>query len=66
MKKLFGGVILLGAAAGAVLAVRSYLESSDGGTGEVQITFDDGSTDSLGSAEVQEYTDIARQLLEAM
>ena len=65
MKKLLVRVALLGAAAGAALAARSYLQSP-GGSGEVQITFDDGSTEALDAAEVQEYTDIARQLLEAM
>ena len=66
MKKLLVRIALLGAAAGAALAIRSYLQNSGNGSGEVQITFDDGSTDALDAAEVQEYTDIARQLLEAM
>lgn len=67
MKKFLRRVILLGALAGAAVAVRNYLQK-DGTSGEetVQIVFDDGSTHSLysRSVEAQEFTDIARKVVE--
>lgn len=67
MRKLFKRLILLGALAGAAVAVRSYLESSEApGEEAVQIAFDDGSTQALSSRTVaaQEFTDIARKIVE--
>ena len=53
--------------AGAAYAARSYLQGQSPGTETVQIVFDDGSTRSLASntTEGQEFTDIARKLVEA-
>lgn len=67
MKKVFTRVILLGALAGAAVAVRSYLQNSRRpGEEVVQVVFDDGSTHSLysRSVEAQEFTDIARKVVE--
>ncbi len=67
MKKVLRRVVLLGALAGAAVAVRSYLQRS-GAPGEetVQLVFDDGSTHALysRSVEAQEFTDIARKVVE--
>ena len=66
MKKLFGRLVLLGALAGGFLAVRGYLQKSATGEEVVQIVFDDGSTRTLTSdtVEAQEFTDIARKVIE--
>ena len=66
MKKLFRRLVLLGAIAGGVVAVRGYLQKSAGGEEVVQIVFDDGSTQTLtsDSVEAQEFTDIARNVVE--
>jgi hypothetical protein len=67
MKKLLRRVFLLAALAGAAYAARSYLQGNSTGQETVQIVFDDGSTRSLASnsTEGQEFTDIARKLVEA-
>jgi hypothetical protein len=67
MKKLLRRLFLLGAIAGAVYAARSHLQGHSTGQETVQIVFDDGSTRSLASnnTEGQEFTDIARKLVEA-
>lgn len=66
MKKLFRRLILLGALAGGAVAVRGYLQKQAPGEEVVQIVFDDGSTQTLTSdaAEAQEFTDMARKLVE--
>ncbi len=66
MKKLLRRLFVLGALAGAVYAVRSYLQGRSPGKETVQIVFDDGSVRSLASntTEGQEFTDIARKLVE--
>jgi hypothetical protein len=66
MKKLFGRLLVLGALAGGVVAVRGYLQKQAPGEEVVQIVFDDGSTQTLtsDSVEAQEFTDIARKLVE--
>ena len=66
MKKLLRRLFLLGAIAGAAYAVRSYLQGQSPGEETVQIVFDDGSARSLASnaTEGQEFTDIARKLVE--
>jgi hypothetical protein len=66
MKKLLRRLFLLGAIAGAVYAARSYLQGHSTGQETGQIVFDDGSTRSLASnnTEGQEFTDIARKLVE--
>lgn len=65
MRRLFGRLLLLGALAGAVVAVRSYLKEAPGEE-TVQIVFGDGSTHALASdsTEAREFTDIARKVLE--
>jgi hypothetical protein len=67
MKKLLRSLFLLGALAGAAYAARSYLRGHLTGQETVQIVFDDGSTRSLASnsTEGQEFTDVARKLVEA-
>jgi hypothetical protein len=66
MKKLLRRLFLLGAFAGAAYAARTYLQGHSTGQETVQIVFDDGSTRSLSSdtTEGQEFTDIARKLVE--
>lgn len=58
---------LLGVVAGtAAYAVKSYLERSAGTDGgEVQISFGDGSSETLVAAEAEEFSDIARSILQA-
>jgi hypothetical protein len=65
-RKLLGGLLLLGALAGGVVAVRGYLKGQSSGEEDVQIVFDDGSTHLLdpGTVEAQEFTDIARKVVE--
>ena len=67
MKKLLRRLFLLGALAGAAYAARSYLQGYSTGQETVQIVFDDGSTRSLAPnlTEGQEFTDIARKLIES-
>ena len=67
MKKFLRRLFLLGALAGAAYAARSYLKGHSTGQETVQIVFEDGSTRSLSSnsTEGQEFTDIARKLVEA-
>ncbi len=66
MKRVFGRLLLLGALAGGVVAVRGYLRGQSQGEEVVQIVFDDGSTRSLASntVEGQEFADIARNIVE--
>ena len=66
MKKLLRRLVLLGALVGAAYAARSYLQGQSPGKETVQIVFDDGSARSLASntTEGQEFTDIARKLVE--
>ncbi len=68
MRKLLKRLFLLGAAAGAILALRNYLGRSEAtGPESVQVSFSDGSTETLPktSAEAREFTDIASKVLEA-
>jgi hypothetical protein len=60
------GLLLLGALAAGVVAVRGYLKRGLTGEEVVQIVFDDGSTHVLASdtVEAQEFTDIARKVVE--
>ena len=56
---------MLGAAAGAVYALRNYLQDSTGAKrGDVQIVLDTGATVEPDPAEAQEFADIARKVLE--
>ncbi len=66
MRRMLGRLILLGALAGGVVAVRGFLKGQTPGEDVVQIVFDDGSTRSLASntVEAQEFTDIARKVVE--
>ncbi len=65
MRKLLRRLILLGAAAGAVYALRNYLQNSTGAKrGDVQIVLDTGVTVEPGPSEAQEFADIARKILE--
>ena len=67
MGKLLRRLLLLGALVGAAVAVLSYLQNSEApGEEAVQIVFDDGSTQALSSrsVEAQEFTDIARKVVE--
>jgi hypothetical protein len=66
MKRTLGRLLVMGAAAGAVYALRNYLESSSAraSRGDVQITLDNGASVEPSSAEAQEFVDIARKVLE--
>ena len=66
MKKLFGRLLILGALAGGVVALRGYARSGATATDVAQITFDDGSIHSFASntPEGEELADIARKLIE--
>lgn len=66
MKKVFGRLLLVGALAGAAVAVGSYIrKSAPSGEEVVQISFDDNTTQPLSASTVegQEFTDIARKLV---
>ena len=65
MRKLLGRLILLGAAAGAVYALRNYLRDSTGAKrGDVQIVLDTSTTVEPDAAEAQEFVDVASNILE--
>ena len=70
MRKVLGRVVLLGAAAGTVLALRNrllrgYLKDSAGPKkGDVQIVLDSGLTVEPEAGEAQEFADIARKILQ--
>lgn len=67
MKKYFARLALIGAVAAAAVAVFGYVRSSSVSNEEVvQISFDDSTEHSLGAntIEAQEFTDIARKLVE--
>jgi hypothetical protein len=66
VRKLLGRLLLIGALAGGVVAVRGYVKRQSPGEEVVQIVFDDGSTHVLASdtLEAQELTDITRKVVE--
>jgi Ser/Thr protein kinase RdoA (MazF antagonist) len=67
LKKMLRGLVLIGALAGVAVAVRNYVsKSAVSGEEVVQITFDDNTSQALAanSVEGQEFTDIARKLVE--
>jgi hypothetical protein len=67
LKKLLRRLVLLGALVGAAVAARRYLEGGEpAGEEAVQVVFDDGSTRAFlaRSVEAQEFTDIARKVVE--
>ncbi|HVF01726.1 MAG TPA: hypothetical protein VNA27_10390 [Rubrobacteraceae bacterium] len=66
MKRILGRLLVLGALAGAVYALRNYLDSSSAraSRGDVQVTLDSGASVEPSSAEAQEFVDIARKVLE--
>jgi hypothetical protein len=65
VRKILGRLVLLGAAAGAAYALRSYLGGSAGPkSGEVQIALDNGAIIDPHPSEAQEFADIARKILE--
>ena len=66
MRRVLGRLLLLGALAGGIVAVRGYLRRQSQREEVVQIVFDDGSTSSLASdtPEAQEFTSIARKVVE--
>jgi hypothetical protein len=66
VRKLLVRVALVGAAAGAALAVRNYLRNGAGTKpGDVQIVLDDGDTLEPDPVEAREFADIARKVVEA-
>ena len=66
MSRLLKKAAVLGAAAGVAYAVKSYLgRSSRTGGIEVQISFENGVSETLSAAESEEFADIARGVLEA-
>lgn len=66
MKKLLGGLVILGAVAGGAAAIANYLKGRGPAEDVAQLTFDDGSTRSLApdTPEGAELADIARKLVE--
>ena len=66
MRRVLGRLLLLGALAGGVVAVRGYLRGQSAEEDVVQLVFDDGATHSLASNSVegQEFADIARKVVE--
>ena len=66
MKKLLRRLVILGAIAGGIYALRTYMRGEATATESTQIVFDDGSTRSLASntAEGREFADIARRIVE--
>jgi hypothetical protein len=66
VRRFLGRLLLLAALAGGVVAARGYLKGQTTGEEVVQIVFDDGSTHTLvsNSVEAQEFTDIARKVVE--
>ena len=66
MDKLLKRAALIGAVAGAAYAVKSYFDrDTEAVEGEVQISFEDGTSETLSSADSEELVDIARSVLEA-
>jgi hypothetical protein len=66
VRRMLGRLLLIGALAGGGVAVWGYLKGQSPGEDVVQIVFEDGSTRSLASntLEAQEFTDIARKVVE--
>jgi hypothetical protein len=65
VRKVLGRLALLGAAAGAAYALRSYLGGSSGAKqGEVLMVLDTGATVEPGPSEAQEFSDIAGKILD--
>ena len=65
MRKLLGGLIVLGAAAGAGIALRNYLQGPASTIrGEVRITLEGGAEIQPEPAEAREFLDIAQRVLE--
>ncbi|MDP9457533.1 MAG: hypothetical protein M3Q49_02295 [Actinomycetota bacterium] len=65
MRKLLGGLVLVGAAAGAGFVVRNYLQDRASAVqGEVRITLDGGAEIEPDPAVAREFVDIARRVLE--
>jgi hypothetical protein len=66
VRRLLGRLLLFGALAGGVVVVWGYMRGQSPGEEVVHIIFDDGSTHVLASdsVEAQEFTDIARKVVE--
>jgi hypothetical protein len=66
VKKMLRRLVILGAIAGGIYAVRTYMRGETPATESTQIVFDDGSTRSLASntAEGREFADMARRIVE--
>ena len=66
MRRVFGRLLLVGALAGGAVAARNLLRKNATVEDVVEIVFDDNSTHTLASntAEAQEFTEIARKVVE--
>ena len=66
MRRFLGRVALIGAVAGAVIALRGYLKNTSGPKqGNVQRVLDDGKTTvEPEAAQAREFVDLARGLLQ--
>ena len=70
MRKILGRLIVLGAAAGAALALRNYLlrsylkETTGPKQGDVQVVLDNGVIVEPEPTKAREFADIARKILQ--
>jgi hypothetical protein len=65
VRRIFGRLVLLGAAAGAFYALLYYVRESEGANmADVPMDLDTGATVEPDPAEAQEFADIARKVLE--
>ena len=65
MRKLLGGLVLAGAAAGAGFALRNYLRAqTEAVAGEIRIILDSGAEIEPDPPVAREFVDITRRVLE--
>ncbi len=66
MRKLTRVLLVVGLVAGVAVAIRGYLSGAGGSEEVVQISFDDNTSKAMesNSIEAQEFTDLARKLVE--
>ena len=66
MRRIARNVLILAGLVGAAVAIRGYLaRDASGAEGETQISYNDGSMNTLKPPESEEISGIARKLIEA-